>query len=178
MPGQDPEVVPGRKAVGKRTANSFTLKHVGLSLIRFMEAYMPNFRDLNRETMAGPITFTYWRGEVDELLVEVRAGNLAGMREEWSDVTCLAMLYLLAQGWPVGWLPVLPGLGLYAARKFERRLVTWERIFAHHDVRFENRYIIGGGNYRKGQKVINALALAGVQVVDVGWLVTEGIVTE
>ena len=139
---------------------------------------MLNFRDLNRETMAGPITYPYWRGEVDELLVEVRAGNLAGMREEWSDVACLAMLYLLAQGWPVGWVPVLPGLGLYAARKFEARRSVWRRIFDHHGVEFKNPYLIGGGNYCKGQKVINALALAGVEEVDTHWLQDQGIVTE
>ena len=139
---------------------------------------MLNFRDLNRETMAGPMTWAYWRGEVEELRVEIVALNWKGIREEWSDVTCCGMLALIASGWPVGWVPLMPGFGLYAARKFEARRSVWRRIFDHHGVDFKNPYLIGGGNYRKGQKVINALALAGVEEVDTHWLQDQGIVTE
>lgn len=141
---------------------------------------MLTFRRLSEETMAGPVSLSYWWGEVQELWAEVKTLNWAGMREEWSDVTCLLGLHLLSRGWPVGGLPVLPGLGLYAARKFEARRAVWRRIFAWHRVPFENRFLIGGGNYQKSRKVIAALVLAGLRPEDVDeeWLRASGTCTE
>jgi hypothetical protein len=134
---------------------------------------MLTFQHLYDTVMAGPVTFAYWKGEVGELWDEVKTFNLAGIREEWSDVVCLGMLHLLTvRGWPVGNIPILPGLGLYAANKFTARNVVWAKIFAHHERTFERRYIIGGGNYRKLTKVIAALSLAGIESrdVDTGWI--------
>lgn len=133
------------------------------------------------EVLGGPVTLEYWLGEVDELVVEVRARNLAGVREEWSDVVCLGLAHLVTRGWTwVRHLPLLPGLGLYAAKKFEARLETWSRIFYVHGVEFRREYIIGGGNFRKLRKVCAALALAGIEEdkVNVGWLRAAGICTE
>ena len=122
---------------------------------------MKTFGDLHDETMAGPVEWDYWRGEVDELLVEVRGLNLRGIREEWSDVTCLGALMLIARGWT--WLravPLMPGFG-------------------HYGVTFDKRYLINGGNYAKVRKVRAALALAGVDfVIDEAWLFEQGICTE
>mgnify|MGYP001564152310 CR=1 FL=1 len=141
---------------------------------------MKTFGDLNKETMAGPMSWSYWVGEVKELLVEVRALRWAGIREEWSDVACCGVLALLASGVPVGWVPLMPGFGLYAARKFEGRRVMWRRIFERHQLAFENRYLVNGGNFRKIHKVCAALALAGLEMheVDLPWLRGEGICTE
>ena len=141
---------------------------------------MQTFGVLKRTVMAGPITFTYWKGEVVELLVELRAMNLAGIREEWSDCVALLILFLSDQAgfrW-MEHLPVLPGLGLYAARKFAGRLKTWYRIFDHHKVAFENHYLIEGGNYAKMWKVQVALRRAGCVAVDETWLRSEGIIKE
>lgn len=134
---------------------------------------MRTFQQLHDDVMGGPITYAYWKGEVKELLDEVQAFNLAGIREEWSDVVCLGALHLLiVRGWPIGNFPILPGFGLYAAKKFTLRNVTWAKIFAHHERTFERRYIIGGGNYRKLTKVIAALSLAGIESrdMDVPWI--------
>jgi hypothetical protein len=133
---------------------------------------------LKREVMAGPITYEYWLGEVDELIVELRAGNLTGIREEWSDVTCLLLLHLSDRFRFLEFLPILPGLGLYAARKFEARQAVWERIFAHHNVKFDKAFLIGGGNFAKLRKVKAALRNGGCQEADEGWLWDQGIVKE
>ena len=135
-----------------------------------------NYRHIIDNVMGGRVTFDYWLGEVSELLAEVRALNWRGIREEWSDVACLGTLHLFSRGYTwIADLPVLPGLGLYAARKFEARNATWERIFAHHGVAFERRYIIRGGNFAKLQKVSMALQQAGVFHLDKAWLKAEGI---
>lgn len=133
---------------------------------------------MRSHVMASDMTWDYVKGEWQELLAEVRAGNLTGIREEWSDVTCCTGLYLAARGWLPGWMPILPGLGLYAARKFIGRRTVWARIFAHHGISFHRRFLVGGGNYAKLRKVKAALGLAGVSAVDAEWLRGEGIVTE
>lgn len=141
---------------------------------------MRTFGTLHDETMAGPVEWSYWLGEVDELLVEVRALNWAGIREEWSDVTCLGTLMLIARGWT--WLrvvPLMPGFGLYAAKKFEKRLETWKRIFDHYGVEFDKKFLVNGGNFAKVRKVRLALGLAGVDfLLDESWLFEQGICTE
>lgn len=126
------------------------------------------------EVLAGPVTLEYWLGEVGELREEIVGLSLSGIREEWSDVVCLGLAHLVARGWTwVRWMPVLPGLGLYAARKFECRLHTWQRIFAHHGAVYDRRYLIGGSNFAKLAKVRGALALAGCEQIDVEWLHTN-----
>lgn len=139
---------------------------------------LPTYGWMRSEVMASDLPWSYVIGEWQELLAEVRAGSLAGIREEWSDVTCCAGLYLAARGWLPGWMPILPGMGLYAARKFVARRAVWARIFAHHGAQFSRRYLTGGGNYAKLRKVKAALALAGIAAVDAEWLREEGIVTE
>ena len=133
--------------------------------------------DLVDEVLAGPVTLEYWLGEVLELWDEVRGLRWAGVREEWGDVCALGLAHLAARGWrPVRWIPLLPGLGLGSARKFQRRLWTWHRIFGYHGVEFRREYLIDGGNFAKLSKVQAALSRAGVVAVDVDWLVAEGIV--
>jgi hypothetical protein len=72
-------------------------------------------------------------------------------------------------------MPILPGLGLYAARKFEKRLETWRRIFEHYGTGYDRVFLIGGGNFAKVRKVRAALELAGVFIVDEAWLFEQGI---
>jgi len=139
----------------------------------------PTYGHMRSEVMASDMAWSYVIGEWQELLAEIRSANFAGIREEWSDVSCCAGLYLAAVGIVPGWMPILPGLGLYAARKFIARRVTWARIFAHHGLEFDRRYLTGGGNFAKMRKVKAALGLAGFTGrIDAEWLRAEGIVTE
>lgn len=114
---------------------------------------------LKSNVMAAPMTFSYARGEMLELAAELRALHFAGIREEWSDAI-LALLLAASEYAPLDWVPVLPGFGLQAARKFIARMGTWERIFRKEGLIFHRRYLVGGGNYEKPAKVRAALALA------------------
>jgi hypothetical protein len=138
-------------------------------------------KEVQDHVMAGPVSADYWRGEVGELMDEVRKGDLKGMRDEWGDVSLLGQLHLHGRGVPlVGRLPVTELTGANSMRKFIARLDVWKSIFARHGVPFKNAYLIGGGNYAKLKKVKAALALAGVpdSKVDTKWLHSTGLVTE
>lgn len=112
----------------------------------------------NQRVMSGPMTWRYAVGEVVELLVEMRDRNWEGVREEASDaVLCLQLALFHQLGGRVDWPLVI---GLKAAFKFERRLPVWERLFAAEGLRFDKRYLIGGGNYNRPAKVQAAFRLA------------------
>jgi len=115
---------------------------------------------LKREVFAAPFTRQYCLGELQELVEAVREGDIGHIREEWSDV-CLVSLAWASETLPLDWVPVLPGFGLFAARKFTARREVWQKIFDVHGVEFHNRFLRNGGNFRKRSKVIKALALAG-----------------
>lgn len=115
---------------------------------------------LKREVFAAPFTRQYCLGELQELVEAVREGDVGHIREEWSDV-CLVSLAWASESLPLDWVPVLPGFGLFAARKFTARRDVWRKIFDVHGVEFHNRFLRNGGNFRKRSKVIKALALAG-----------------
>ena len=117
---------------------------------------MTTYKQLYNQTFAGPVTWSYWFGEVKELWVEIKNLNISGIREEWSDVTCLLGVKFLAKTNA----PILPGLGLYAANKFIARIKEWEKIFAANGLEFKKEFIIGGSNYQKPEKVQKALQLA------------------
>lgn len=139
----------------------------------------PTYGWMHDNVMASALPWSYVAGEWQELLAEIRVMNWRGIREEWSDVTCCAGLFLHARGVLPGWVPVLPGFGQYAAQKFTARRSTWEKIFRHHGVPFSRRYLTGGGNFAKMRKVKAALGLAEFTGhIDAEWLRAEGIVTE
>lgn len=115
---------------------------------------------LKREVFAAPFTRQYCLGELQELVEAVREADVGHIREEWSDV-CLVSLAWASESLPLDWVPVLPGFGLFAARKFTARREVWQKIFDVHGVEFHNRFLRNGGNFRKRSKVIKALALAG-----------------
>lgn len=129
------------------------------------------------EVMAGPVSFSYWKGEVEELREELSQLNWRGVREEWSDVSCMGMLMLVERIPILGVLPILPGLGLLAAKKFDARRAVWARIFKRHGVEFHRRYLIHGGNYAKLEKIKTALSLGGYKgEIDEDWLRGQGII--
>lgn len=124
-----------------------------------------NYGKLVDGVLAGVVTPAYWRGEVGELWEEICSMNLAGIREEWSDVTCLGIACLITYFGvrPLRVLPIFPGMGLYAARKFEARLHVWRWIFEKHGVEFGKRHLIHGGNFARDEKVERALRSAGYE---------------
>jgi len=138
----------------------------------------PTLKWMSDNVLASALPWSYVLGEWRELLDEVQALNGPGMSEEWSDVTCCAALWAYEKGILPGWFPLLPGFGLYAARKFTARRAVWARIFDHHGIAFNKRYLVGGGNYAKSRKVIGALGLAGCSQVDLAWLRTENLCVE
>lgn len=129
---------------------------------------VPTIGSLKRQVFAASFTGEYAFGEFLELIEAVREGDIAHVREEWSDV-CLCTLAWLSEYIPLDWMPVLPGFGLMAARKFTARRAVWREIFDVHGVEFANLYLSNGGNYRKRHKVIKALALVGVSEEQVQW---------
>lgn len=125
--------------------------------LRCVRAGADSIASFDARVMAGPMTWTYWRGECRELWDEVRTANWPAAREELSDVLLCgqcALYHSLRKrvSWPLC-------CGLFAARKFEARRTVWRGIFERHGLRFENRYLIGGGNYKRIEKVEAALAL-------------------
>ena len=120
--------------------------------------------------LAAPATAWWLLGEVEELVEELRKGDLRGVREEWGDVAFVALI-LVYQLFPfLGGVPFLPGLGLWSCHKFLARFAVWEEICAHHDVVFEVDSLSGGSNYRKLHKVEQVLRYHGVKGVDVDWV--------
>ncbi len=125
---------------------------------RFVQGGRRFLSSFNTEVMAGPMTWTYVLGEWRELWVEIAGHDWKAAREELSDVALcgqLALFHML--GGRVSW-PIV--FGRMAANKFDKRLVVWRGIFSRNGLRFENKYLIGGGNYLRPEKVEAALAMA------------------
>jgi hypothetical protein len=105
--------------------------------------------------MGGPITFSYWRGELNELLQALRKRDWENVLEEWSDVGCMTTLVLFQWGLdlPMFW-------GRAACKKFAARVEIWKGIFAAGGGNFFPKYTVNGGNFRKEHKVLTALQMA------------------
>jgi len=117
--------------------------------------------------LAGPMTWAFCIGEMQELREAIAERDAAHAWEEWNDVT-LCLLAWASEHFPVlGWMPILPGLGLLSAEKFAARISVWEDIFEHHGVQFRKEHLFAGSNYRKAHKVVRVLGLGGVEESDV-----------
>lgn len=129
--------------------------------------------------------------EVEELKEAIRERDWRGIREEWSDVCLFWVLRIYCQTsrpWLrdlLGALPVLPGLGMYSALKFMRRMDTWAKIAQAHGVFFHKSVLVQGSNFLNPEKVKAAHAkmrgakpldwAAIVQILSAdGWFVREG----
>jgi hypothetical protein len=80
------------------------------------------------------------------------------LREEMSDVLCFAQVWLFQR--LRGRLDWSMPVGRYAANKFTARMAVWRDIFSREGLVFHPRYLVGGGNYAKPEKVRAALAAA------------------
>lgn len=109
------------------------------------------------QRLSSPMRFFHVRQEAQEFL---QSQSFTELCEEWNDVLLSLQLALYYKNlWP-GFFPILPGLGLATAHKFEQRCVVWEMIFRHHDLVFHRKYLHRGSNYEREWKVREALTEA------------------
>lgn len=100
------------------------------------------------------------RAEVTELIHALRFLNAAGIRDEGADVlafTLLALYGSFGMNLPMPeWL-----CGTYL-RKTQERIAAWEQIFKERapELTFSPRYLKGGSNYTRPEKVEAALGFA------------------
>lgn len=131
---------------------------------------MWTFYRYKSELLAAPMTFDYLLGEVGELSEAVRERSVAHTWEEWNDVMLCTVCWL-ARWFPLLWLvPIVPGLGLSSARKFEARVQTWEAILSFHGQTFDMQLLRFGSNYRKQHKVRRVLEMVGIVDADWSWI--------
>lgn len=121
--------------------------------------------------LAGPMTWAFCLSEMKELAEAVLEADLQHIHEEWNDV-CICLQSWFAEYLPIGWTPILPGFGLFSARKFAARISVWQQIFAHHGVDFQKEFLFAGSNYRKRHKVSAVLRQGGCEEVDFEWVGT------
>lgn len=117
-----------------------------------------------KKQIASPMTWKYFWGEVVELLIEVKNGNLNGIREEWSDVWYHFWLAVYSN-WKIDMPMLFAG---YTIKKVEARLKIWEKIFEKNGLRFDKKYLDGGSNYKKPEKVQLALKKAIQETIKMG----------
>ena len=105
-----------------------------------------------------PTTGMGWKfvlGEVVELFIEIIHLNLHGIISEACDVYTCAMCALETTiGRPV------PILWRRTYNEWLARVEVWKEIFADHGLEWHVRYISGGGNYRRPEKIRVALDMA------------------
>lgn len=113
-------------------------------------------REVQDEILAEPMSWRYAHGELVELWEEMVRCNLAGIREEFSDVMYSVYMAVYAS---TGWNVPMIGAG-YAYKKFVARFARWEAIFEENGLDFHRKYLRNGSNYERPHKVRAALDLA------------------
>jgi hypothetical protein len=109
------------------------------------------------QRLSSPMRFFHVAQEAKEF---AQATSIPELYEEWNDVVLSLQLALYYKNlWP-GFFPILPGLGLATALKFERRCLVWEIIFRQHQLVFHRKYLHRGSNYQRDWKVREALTEA------------------
>lgn len=131
---------------------------------------MFHVRDIYGELLAEPMTFSFLMGEVDELIEACRARKMHSIWEEWNDVWYCVWSWFFSYVPAIGFIPVVPGLGLSSVRKFQKRMDGWVHICEHHKVSFNKSHLFDGSNYRKKRKVARILSRHGVTSIDWGWI--------
>lgn len=105
-----------------------------------------------------PSTNMDWKyvwGEVQELIIEVKALNLIGIRNEMCDVyTCLmcAIARYTNIPMPISWMR--------SANNWVERLTFWNQYFKELGLEFNVKYVKNGSNYKKPEKRRKAVELA------------------
>lgn len=103
-----------------------------------------------------PYRFSHFMGEVQELIEALVNLSWEDIVEEFGDTIMTFQLWL---GWnlPFDFRMILPS---YVYRKFDKRMEGWRRIFQAEGLEFRNKYLVGGGNYKRKSKREAALRMA------------------
>jgi hypothetical protein len=111
---------------------------------------------VNENLNADPIQWSFFRGEVDELLEAFMNWDVENIKEEISDV--LSAFYCCVYTSTKISLPMI-GAGP-TIRKTLDRFKVWENIFKEQGLMFDKKYLVNGANYKKVDKVNKALNMA------------------
>ena len=111
----------------------------------------------NHELNSAPLTDSQFvKGEILELVDAVKTRNWQEVKEEMADVLFFSMCYAQAvYGINLPLIGAMP-----TVRKIQKRLTVWQHIFESNDLQFDKKYLVGGSNYQKQQKIDAALTLA------------------
>lgn len=99
-------------------------------------------------------------GELGEAVVKLDG---SGIREEAGDVGYTGQV-MLAQRLGLN-TPLLPW-SEESYQKYHNRLVVWDKLFQAHGGQFDRKYLSGGSNYKKPEKIYKALEAAGLEPED------------
>jgi len=94
--------------------------------------------------------------ELGELLVECVRFNRKGVSDELGDFLMAAQCWaatVTGLDWPMV-------ISIKTLTKYTQRIKRWEAIFAAEGLEFDPKYLTGGGNHAKPEKVLAALSLA------------------
>ena len=110
-------------------------------------------------TSRKPFSLKYLNREIKELISEIYKLNWNGIVEELDDVYVFFML----------WLYTKFGLNLLmletsSVKKYMGRFEIWKKMFKLEGVNFEPEVLIGGSNYSRSEKIINAFLEAGHKI--------------
>lgn len=93
---------------------------------------------------------------LQEVLEYLEADSINELRDELSDVIYFGLCWL--EGKTGINLPMFGAKRTIA--KIEARLTVWEAIFEEQHLVFSPKYLVGGSNFRKQQKIEQAVTLA------------------
>jgi hypothetical protein len=164
------EMPASRCRRGQKKVTCQNCKSWGLISYKSVMRQTYKVKDLRRHLLAGPMTFSYAKGEFEELLEALRDRDVAHIREEWNDVW-FCLWGLIGQATPRvhGWtIPI--GFGHSSCVKFDARIQVWAEICAHHEVEFKPSSLKAGSNFRKRTKVIRILKAHSVTEIDWAWV--------
>lgn len=101
-----------------------------------------------------------WEMSIEDIFSEanelVNANSVNNLWEEWSD---LCFVYGMWANQRLGLRLPIP-FGRPCWEKGIARQKIWREIFTQHNLTFSPRYLRGGSNYKKPEKVFRALAEA------------------
>lgn len=115
---------------------------------------------------------SYLKGEIKELYHAIKDRDMGGIKEEAADVAYAAQM-LLHQNTGINF-PL--AFGSVHVDKYKAREAMWKRIMEPRGVTYHPDLLVGGGNYRKPQKIRAALAAGGYNISNRELKSLEGLV--
>lgn len=116
-------------------------------------------KQANEELNSSPITASQVKGEIFELVEAVIKLDGVEFKEEVADVIYFSLCHIESRfGLNLPLVGAMPTIN-----KIKERFEKWEKIFEHHGLAFDKKYLVGGSNYKKQEKVDAALFLARIE---------------